>query len=93
MGYGLDDRGFESQQGLGIFLFGTASRPTLGPTKPPIQWVPGALSLWVKRLGREAERSPPSTAEAKNAWKYTSTPQYVFMALCLIKHRDNFTFY
>jgi hypothetical protein len=22
----------------------TASRPTLGPTQPPIQWVPGTLS-------------------------------------------------
>jgi hypothetical protein len=27
LGYGLDDRGFESRQGLGIFLFTTASRP------------------------------------------------------------------
>jgi hypothetical protein len=43
--YGLDDRGFESRQGLKIFLFTTASRPVLGPTQPPIQWIPGALSL------------------------------------------------
>jgi hypothetical protein len=28
----------------------------------------------------------------KNAWSYTSTPQYVFMVWCLVKHRDNFTF-
>jgi hypothetical protein len=28
---------------------------------------------------------------SKNAWIYTSTPQYVFMACCLVKHRDNFT--
>jgi hypothetical protein len=28
----------------------------------------------------------------KNAWSNTSTPQYVFMALCLVKHKDNFTF-
>jgi hypothetical protein len=32
---------------------------------PPIQWVPGALSLGVKRPGREAYYSPPSSAEAK----------------------------
>jgi hypothetical protein len=38
-GYRLDDRGFEFQQGLGIFLFTTAPRPT-----QPIQWVAGALS-------------------------------------------------
>jgi hypothetical protein len=33
--------GFDSQQ-CKIFLFSTASRPTLGPTQPPIQCVPGA---------------------------------------------------
>jgi hypothetical protein len=29
--------------------------------------------------GLEADHSPPSSAEVKNAWSYTSTPQYVFM--------------
>jgi hypothetical protein len=48
---------------LGIFLFTTASRPALWPTQPPIQSVPGALSLEVKRQGREADHSPPSGAE------------------------------
>jgi hypothetical protein len=28
----------------------------------------------VKRPGREADHSPPSSAEVKNAWCYTSTP-------------------
>jgi hypothetical protein len=59
---------------LEIFLFTTASRTALGPTQPPIQWVPGALSLGVKWPGCEADHSPPSSAEAKNAWSYTSTP-------------------
>jgi hypothetical protein len=45
-----------------------------------------------RRLGREADHSPPSRAEVKNAWCYTSTPQYIFMAWCLVKHRNNFTF-
>jgi hypothetical protein len=64
---GLDDRGFDSRQELGIFLFATASRPALGPTQPPIQWVPEALSLGVKRPGHEADQSPPSSAEVNNA--------------------------
>jgi hypothetical protein len=50
---------------LGIFPFTTASRTALGPTQPPIQWVRGALSLGVKRPGREADHSPPSSVEVK----------------------------
>jgi hypothetical protein len=30
-----------------------------------MQWVPGALSLGVKWPGREADHSPPSSAEVK----------------------------
>jgi hypothetical protein len=56
---------FDSQWGLGIFLFTTTSRMALGPTQPPIQWVPGALSLGVKQLGIEADHSPLSSAEVK----------------------------
>jgi hypothetical protein len=48
---------------------------------------PGALSLGIKRPARGSDHSPPSSADVKNAWSYTSTPQYVFMAGCLIKHR------
>jgi hypothetical protein len=66
LGYGLDDRGsrvrFSAE--LGIFLFITASRTALGPIQPPIQWVPGALSLKVKRPEREADHSHPYSAEA-----------------------------
>jgi hypothetical protein len=66
-GYRVDNRmiGFDSRQDLGIFLFDTVSGPALGPTQPPIQWVPGALSLGVKRKGRKADHSPPSSAEVK----------------------------
>jgi hypothetical protein len=59
---------------LEIFLCTTASRTALGSTQPPTQWVPEALSLRVKRRGREADHSPPSSAEVQNAWSYTSTP-------------------
>jgi hypothetical protein len=91
-GWTIGVLGFDSRRGLGIFIFTIASRTALGPTQPPIQWVPGALSLGVKRLGREADHSSPCSADFKNAWSYTSTLQYVFMVWCLVKHRDNFTF-
>jgi hypothetical protein len=42
--------------------------------QPPIQWVPGALSLGVERPGLEADHSPPTNSEVKNAWSYTSAP-------------------
>jgi hypothetical protein len=53
----------------------------------------GDLSPELKRLGREADHSPPTSAQVKKTWTYTSTPPYVFMAWCLVKHRENFTFY
>jgi hypothetical protein len=52
----------------------------LGPAQYTVQGVPGALSFGVKLPGREAEHLPPSSAEVKNAWSYTSTHRYVFMA-------------
>jgi hypothetical protein len=57
--------GFDSWRGLGIILFTSASRTASGPTQPPIQWVPGALSLSVKRPGSEADYSLSSNAEVK----------------------------
>jgi hypothetical protein len=59
-------QGFDSRQGQEIFLYSTASRPALGPTQPPIQWVPGELSPGVKRLRREGDHSPPSSVQIKN---------------------------
>jgi len=35
-------------------------------TQPPVQWVAGVLNPGVKRAGREADHSPPSSAEVKN---------------------------
>jgi hypothetical protein len=43
--------GFDSRQGLGIFLFTTVFRTALGSTQPPIHWVPGAPFLGVKEAG------------------------------------------
>jgi hypothetical protein len=43
-------------------------------TQPPIQWALGALSPRVKRLGREADHSPPTSAEVKNGGTITPLP-------------------
>jgi hypothetical protein len=77
----------------GIFLFSTVTRTVLGPTQPPIQWVPVVLSLGVKRPGCKADHSPPSSAEVKNARSYTSTPQYVFKSWCLEAQGQLYLFY
>jgi hypothetical protein len=56
------------------FHFSTSSRPVLGSTQSPIQWVPGDLSPGVKRSWREADHSPPAGAEVEKMWICTSTP-------------------
>jgi hypothetical protein len=67
---------FDSQQGQECF-FATESKLVLGPTQPPIQWVRMAHSP-----GCEADHSYPPSAEVTNAWGYTSTYPYIFMARC-----------
>jgi hypothetical protein len=80
--YWLDDQvvGVRVLEGGKNFHFSMSPRPALGPTHPPIQRVPGALSPGVKRPGHEADHLPPTNAEVKKTWVYTSTPPYAFMA-------------
>jgi hypothetical protein len=82
IGYGPDDRGVgvPSPGRVKNFLFSKSSGLALGSTQPPIQWVPGALSPGVKRPGREADHSPPTSAQVKKMWIYASTLPYAFMA-------------
>jgi hypothetical protein len=70
-GYGLDDqgeRGFESRWGKKFSLLHI------------VQTGSGVSFPGVKRQGREAGHSPPTSAKVKKMWNYTSTPPYVFMA-------------
>jgi hypothetical protein len=86
MGWMIMVLGFDFWQGLGIFLFITVSRTALEPTQPPIQWMPGALSLGVKWPGGEADHSPSSSAGGQRMHgAIPPLPQYPFMAWCSVK--------
>jgi hypothetical protein len=65
--------GFDYRQ-CKIFLFSIASRPALEPTQPPIQWIPATLPPWLRPQGREADHSPPSSAEDKNSGVIPHSP-------------------
>jgi hypothetical protein len=58
---------FDSHMWGELLLFSMRSRPALGPTHFPTQWVLMALSPELKWLGHEDDHMPPSTAKVKNA--------------------------
>jgi hypothetical protein len=84
--------GWTTGRGRDCFLFATVYRSVLGPTQSLIKLVPGALSPGVKRPMCEADHSPPSSAEVKNAGRPTSTPPHVLMALSYLSIGKTLTF-
>ena len=68
--YGLESPRIESRWSRD---FPHLSRPALGPTQSPVQWVPG-LSRGKERPGRDTDPSPPSSAVVMKELSYTSTP-------------------
>jgi hypothetical protein len=81
----------------GNFSLTLMSRPALGLTQPPIQWVAGVISRGgggVMRPRLEADYSPASSTKVKNAWNYIPAPPIRPHGVVLSskKHRDNFTF-
>jgi len=76
------------------FLFTRRHRVQICCRAHPASYPAGTVGSYpgVKRLGREAFHSPTPNAEVKNTWSYTFAHPYVFLAWCLFKHKDNFTF-
>jgi hypothetical protein len=58
-GYGLDGLGIESWWGRDFLHL---SRLALGPTQPPVQWVPGLFRGLKSGRGVTLTPSPPSSA-------------------------------
>jgi hypothetical protein len=76
LGYGLDDRGSRVRFPAGTGNFSLHYRVQNGSEAHPASYPMGTRGSFpgVKRPGREADHSPPISAEIKNAWSYTSTP-------------------
>jgi hypothetical protein len=73
--------GFDPRQGQGIFPLSSVSRSVLGPTQPPVQWVPGVLSPRVKRgLGVTLTTHRHLVLKSWMSRSYTSSPPSASMA-------------
>jgi hypothetical protein len=65
----------------------------VGPTHIHIQWVPGALSLGLNLLGREADHTPPSNAEVKKLVElHFHSPNMPSWRGASLKYKENFVF-
>jgi hypothetical protein len=93
-GFGLDHREVGVRVPVGLRIF-------ISPSPPdrlwghPTSYTMGTWSSFpgVKRPGREADHSPPTSAEVKKMWTLqplTHKPSWA--SAYLVKHRDNFTF-
>jgi hypothetical protein len=54
--------------------FSQSYRPAMGPTQPPIKWVPATFFRRVKRTEREGDHSHVFSAEIKNGGVLSPLP-------------------
>jgi hypothetical protein len=87
LGYRLDDQGSRVWFSVGAGNFSLHCHIQNGSGAHPASYPMGTkgFSLGVKRPGREADHSPPSSAEVKNDWSYTFIfLQDMFWSFCWI---------
>jgi hypothetical protein len=77
-GWTTEGSEFESRQGQEFSLHVIHTGSGVHPTSYSMGT--GALSLAVKRPGRETDNSPPASVEVKKIWIYTPTPPNALMA-------------
>jgi hypothetical protein len=96
LGYGLDDRGFRVRFPTGAGNFSLHHRVQNSSKAHLVFYPTGTKGSFpgVKRPGREADNSPPSSAEFKE-WVelYLHSPNKPSGRGAQLKHRDNFTYY
>jgi hypothetical protein len=80
-GYGLDDGGVGVRVPVESRIFSSPRCPyrLWGPPSLLFNGYRGLFPAGVKRPGREADNSPPTCAEVKKMWIYTSIPLSSFM--------------
>jgi hypothetical protein len=87
LGYGLDGRDSKFRFPAGAGNFFLHHRIQNGSGAYPASYPMGTRGLFlrVKRLGRKLTTHLHLVLRSKNEWSYIFTPQYAFIAWCLIK--------
>jgi hypothetical protein len=94
LGYGLDERCSRVLFPARAGKFSLHHHVQNGSVVHPASYLMDTRGSFpgVRRPGRGADHSPPSSAEV-NEWSYTSTPQYAFMAWCSVKAQGQLYLY
>jgi hypothetical protein len=80
-GCGLDGPGIESWRGRDFLRL---SRPALGPTQSPVQWVL-VFPRGKEQPGRDADPSPPSSAMVMKEWSSPYGPYGLYRPSVLVQ--------